>query len=81
MDYTKTALEILTRVCETDEVEEDLDLDLLEAGFIDSLSAISLILEIEDLLGVKLQITDLEKDDFNTVNHFAAFLERKAGEA
>ena len=27
------------------------DLDLLEAGFIDSLSAISLILEIEDLLG------------------------------
>ena len=32
MDYTKTALEILTRVCETDEVEEDLDLDLLEAA-------------------------------------------------
>ena len=37
-------------VCETDEVREDLDLDLFDAGFIDSLSVINIILEIENKL-------------------------------
>lgn len=65
-------------VCETDEVREDLDLDLFDAGFIDSLSVINIILEIENKLKIRLQPTDFEKKDILTINNFKAFLERVA---
>ena len=79
MDYRQLALEILENVCETDEVREDLDMDLFEAGLMDSLSGINIILEIEKKLGIKLQITDFEKSDISCVNNFEAFL-RSLGE-
>lgn len=78
MDYKKLALEILENVCETDEIREDLDMDLFEAGLIDSLSSINILLEIEEKLGIKLQITDLEKSDISSVNNFEAFLRTKS---
>lgn len=77
MDYKALALEILEEVCETDEVREDLELDLFDAGLIDSLSTIGIILAIEKKLGLKLQPTDIEKIDISSANHFIAFLERK----
>ena len=78
MDYEKLALDILENVCETDEVREDLDIDLFEAGLIDSLSSIGILLEIENKLGIKLQVTDLEKSDISTVNNFKLFLEKRS---
>ena len=77
MDYKELALEIMENVCETDEVREDLDMDLFEAGLMDSLSSINILLEIENKLGIKLQITDLDKSDISTVNNFKSFLERR----
>ena len=64
--------------CETDEVRENLDLDLFDTGFIDSLSVINIILEIENKLRIRLQPTDFEKKDISTVNNFKLFLERAA---
>ena len=65
--------------CETDEVREDLDLDLFEAGLIDSLASVIVLLELEQRTGVKLQPTDLEREDITTVNNFVKFLEKKVG--
>ncbi|MBR0423359.1 MAG: D-alanine--poly(phosphoribitol) ligase subunit 2 [Clostridia bacterium] len=72
-----TALDIMEEICETDEIREDLDLDLMDAGLIDSLSTINIILLIEDKLGLKLQPTDFTKEDISTVNNFISFLEGK----
>ncbi|MFQ8600864.1 MAG: phosphopantetheine-binding protein [Oscillospiraceae bacterium] len=58
-------------------MREDLELDLFDAGLIDSLSTIGIILAIEKKLGLKLQPTDIEKIDISSANHFIAFLERK----
>lgn len=76
-DYKEIAMDILEEVCETDEVREDADLDLLEAGLLDSLAVISIILSIEKKMNIKLQPTDFEKKDISTVNNLAAFLEKK----
>lgn len=76
MDYKKLAIEIMENVCETDEVSEDLDMDLFEAGLIDSLSVINILLEVENKLGIRLQITDLEKSDISTINNFETFLKK-----
>lgn len=73
------ALEILIAACETDEVEEDLDLDLFEAGLMDSLASVSVLIELEERTGVRLQPTDVDKDDIRTVNKFAEFLKGKIG--
>ena len=79
MDYRKLALEILKNVCETDELEEEPDMDLFEAGLMDSLSNINILLEIEKNLGIKLQITDIDKSDISTVNNFESFLRQRSG--
>ena len=63
MDFENLALEIMEEICETDEIKEDLDLDLFDAGLIDSLSTINIILLLEEKLGVRLQPTDFEKNE------------------
>lgn len=77
MDFENLALEIMEEICETDEIKEDLDLDLFDAGLIDSLSTINIILLLEEKLGVRLQPTDFEKNDITTVNNFIKFLEKR----
>ena len=78
MNFESLALEIMENICETDEVREDLDLNLFDAGFIDSLSVINIILEIEDKLKIRLQPTDFETKDISSINNFKDFLERMA---
>lgn len=67
-------LEIFIEVIGNDEIAEDLDLDLFEAGLLDSLAIIEVLLKIEEKLGIKLQPTDLERDDMSTVNKLTTFL-------
>ena len=81
MDFENLALEIMEEICETDEIKEDLDLDLFDAGLIDSLSTINIILLLEEKLGVRLQPTDFEKNDITTVNNFIKFLEKRCSNA
>ena len=69
-------LDIFEEVTGTDEIREDLDLDLFEAGLLDSLGIIEVLLKIEDIFEIKLQPTDLEKRDMATVNNLVAFLEK-----
>ncbi|HHX67751.1 MAG: D-alanine--poly(phosphoribitol) ligase subunit DltC [Miniphocaeibacter sp.] len=77
MDYEKIALEIMEEIADTDEIKENMDLDLFEAGLIDSLSTISIILLIEEKIGLVLQPTDFERDDIATVNNFIQYLKNK----
>lgn len=74
-DTLELALEIMEEACETDEVREDLDLDLYEAGLMDSLASVTILLEIEQKCGIRLEPTDVEKEEISTVNRFAKFLE------
>ncbi len=75
-DIRETALDILEAACETDEVREDDEMDLFEAGIVDSIGMVSIIVEIEEQLGIKLQPTDLQKDDVKCVNNFVEYLEK-----
>lgn len=69
-------LDIFEEVTGTDEIREDLDLDLFEAGLLDSLGIIEVLLKIEEVFGIKLQPTDLERQDMATTNNLVAFLEK-----
>ena len=77
MDYKELAIEIMENIAETDEIKDNMDLDLFDAGLIDSLSTISIILLIEEKLGLTLQPTDFEREDIATVNNFIEFLKNR----
>lgn len=70
-------LDMLVEVTGNDDIEEDKDLDLFESGLLDSLGIIEVLLKIEEIFGLKLQPTDLERKDMSTVNNLVAFLKTK----
>ena len=61
-------LDILEEVCGDDEVRTILDVDVFAVGLLYSLGAIELVVEIEDVFGVYLAPTEVERDEMNTVN-------------
>ena len=73
----ETVIEIFEDVLGTDEIREDLDLNLFETELLDSLAMIEVLLEIENRLGRELQPTDLERKDMSTVNNLVKFLETR----
>lgn len=70
-------LDIIEELCEDDIVRNDLDLDLLEEGLIDSLGIVELIVAIEDNFGITLSPSEFDKEDLATVNKILHILEEK----
>ena len=77
MSYEDMAIEILETVTGTEGLDEDKELDLFEAGLLDSLAVISIIVQIEEKTGVALQPTDFQREDIASVVAFAKYLEAK----
>lgn len=75
MELQEKIIGIFEEVLGTDEIAEDLDLDMFENELLDSLAIIEVLLGIEEKLGLSLQPTDLERKDMATVNNLVAFLE------
>lgn len=59
-------LDILEKVCSSDEVREDMDINLFDTGLLDSLGVIELLVEIEDVLGIKIEPTEVERSLIET---------------
>ena len=53
------------------------DLDLFEAGVVDSLMFVKLLATLEEQFGFRLAFEELEIDDFRTVRHMARFVAAK----
>lgn len=67
-------VEMLVEVTGSDDIREERDENLFEAGLLDSLGIIEVLLKIEDIFGLKLQPTDLEREDMSTVNNLISYL-------
>lgn len=72
----RIAREILVDTCQTDEILNDYNMDLIEEGFIDSFAILNVILDIEKMTGFKLQVTEITKDDISSINKLIAFLDK-----
>lgn len=69
--------EILESVCGTDEVREDRNIDLFENGLIDSLGIIELLLAIEEKLNIKIQPTEVKREEIATPNKLIEYLSQR----
>ncbi|EJZ83387.1 D-alanine--poly(phosphoribitol) ligase subunit DltC [Slackia piriformis] len=61
-------LAILADICADDIVYEERDIDLFDAGLLDSMAAIEVLVSIEDEFGVEIAPTEHERNEMNTVN-------------
>lgn len=65
-------IDLVAEIAEDDEVADDLDVDLFEEDYLDSMAAIELLVEIQDRFGVQIAPTELERDEMNTVRKIIA---------
>ncbi len=70
----QTVLKLITQLCGTDEVLDEPDLDLFEAGVLDSMGFVELLFAFEEELGLVVPPTDVDRDELSTVNKILAFV-------
>lgn len=71
MDTVNTeekVLHMLEDICDDDAMREERDIDLFDAGLLDSMAAIELLVAIEEEFGVQIAPTAVDRDEMNTVN-------------
>lgn len=61
-------LDMLEDICADDAMREERDVDLFDAGLLDSLAAIEVLVGIEENFGVEIAPTAVERKEMNTVN-------------
>ena len=61
-------LDLIEEVCDDEVIREERDIDLFEAGLLDSMAAIELLVGIEIEFGVEIAPTAVEREEMNTVN-------------
>ncbi len=61
-------VDILADICDDDAVREERDIDLFEAGLLDSLAGIEVLVAIEERFGVEIAPTEVERAEMNSVN-------------
>lgn len=71
MDRTQLeeqVLDMLEEICDDEAVREERDIDLFDAGLLDSMAAIEVLVAIEERFGVDIAPTAVERDEMNSVN-------------
>lgn len=73
MNVLETLLDAIEKIIGIDraELNDMLEVNLFEEDILDSLSAVSVISEVEKKLGKKINLREIPKESFNTVKSLA----------
>ena len=67
MDVKSQVIEIIDELFMED-VSDMMDEDLFDAGVLDSMGTVELIVELENRFGIRVPVSDVGRDDWNTAN-------------
>jgi D-alanine--poly(phosphoribitol) ligase subunit 2 len=70
----QSVLRLLIEVCGTDAIDQERDVDLFDAGLLDSLGFTQLLVGLEDELHISVPPTAVEREDVATVNRILGFV-------
>ncbi|MGI6229904.1 MAG: D-alanine--poly(phosphoribitol) ligase subunit DltC [Tractidigestivibacter sp.] len=76
-ELTDQMLDLLVEVCGDDAVRDHRDEDLFELGLLDSMAAIELLVGIEENFGVRIEPTELPREEMNTANKIIDQVEKR----
>ena len=71
MDIKSEVIEIIDELFMED-VSDMMDEDLFDAGVLDSMATVELIVEIENRFDIRVPVTEFGRDDWNTANKIIA---------
>ncbi|CTH24323.1 TPA: D-alanine--poly(phosphoribitol) ligase subunit DltC [Streptococcus pneumoniae] len=71
MDIKSEVIEIIDELFMED-VSDMMDEDLFDAGVLDSMGTVELIVEIENCFDIRVPVTEFGRDDWNTANKIIA---------
>ena len=71
MDIKSEVIEIIDELFMED-VSDMMDEDLFDAGVLDSMGTVELIVEIENHFDIRVPVTEFGRDDWNTANKIVA---------
>ena len=71
MDVKSEVIEIIDELFMED-VSDMMDEDLFDAGVLDSMGTVELIVEIENRFDIRVPVTEFGRDDWNTANKIIA---------
>lgn len=67
MDVKSQVIEIIDELFMED-VSDMIDEDLFDAGVLDSMGTVELIVELESRFGIRVPVSEFGRDDWNTAN-------------
>ena len=67
MDVKSQVIEIIDELVMED-VSDMMDEDLFDAGVLDSMGTVELIVELENRFGIRVPVSEFGRDDWNTAN-------------
>ena len=67
MDVKSQVIEIIDELS-TEDVSDMMDEDLFDAGVLDSMGTVELIVELENRFGIRVPVSEFGRDDWNTAN-------------
>ncbi|CAH2713013.1 D-alanyl carrier protein [Neobacillus rhizosphaerae] len=71
MDFKNEVISLLAEICQDDIVKENPDIDLFDAGLLDSFGTVELLVQVEERFGILVPITEFDRDVWNTPNNIA----------
>ena len=71
MDIKSEVIQIIDELFMED-VSDMMDEDLFDAGVLDSMGTVELIVEIENRFDIRVPVTEFGRDDWNTANKIIA---------
>ena len=77
MTTSDKVIEVLKSVCETDEVQRNLDLALYDLQILDSLKTVRLIVAISQEFGIDIPPSEFERERWATPRKFVTDIENK----
>mgnify|MGYP002661987280 FL=1 len=67
MDIQTTVIDIIDNLFMED-ISDMMDEDLFDAGVLDSMGTVELVIELEEKFNIKIPVSDMGRDDWNTGN-------------
>lgn len=70
-------LKLLEDLCDSDEVRRDQNVNLFATGLLDSLGAIELLVAIDEEFGIRIEPTEVARENFDTPNKIIEYVKKK----
>lgn len=70
-----TVLDILVDLTGSEEVRDNLDLNLFDNGLLDSMGTVQMLLELDNQCGIEVPVSEFERSEWDTPNKIIAKVE------